>query len=75
MIEALSGGWADSKILQTHGKRMIDKDFTPKGKTTTQLKGTTTCKATSKAKMKAMESHGKQPKIIGKVKVNDKSKM
>jgi len=32
MIEALSGGWADSKILQTHGKRMISKDFTPKGK-------------------------------------------
>ena len=25
MIEALSGGWADSKILQTHGKRMIVK--------------------------------------------------
>ena len=32
MIKALSGGWADSKILQTHGKRMIDKDFTPKGR-------------------------------------------
>ena len=41
MIKALSGGWADSKILQTHGKRMIDKDFTPKGKTTTQLKDMT----------------------------------
>ena len=41
MIEALSGGWADSKILQTHGKRMIDKDFSPKGKTTTQLKDMT----------------------------------
>ena len=38
MIEALSGGWADSKILQTHGKRMIDKDFTPRGKTSTHLK-------------------------------------
>ena len=38
MISALSGGWADSKILQTHGKRMIDKDFSPKGKTTTHLK-------------------------------------
>ena len=24
LIKALSGGWADSKILQTHGKRMID---------------------------------------------------
>ena len=41
MIEALSGGWADSKILQTHGKRMISKDFSPKGKTTTQLKDMT----------------------------------
>ena len=41
MIEALSGGWADSKILQTHGKRMIGKDFSPKGKTTTQLKDMT----------------------------------
>ena len=41
MIEALSGGWADSKILQTHGKRMISRDFTPKGKTTTQLKDMT----------------------------------
>ena len=38
MIKALSGGWADSKILQTHGKRMIDKDFTPKGKTVVHLK-------------------------------------
>jgi len=38
MIKALSGGWADSKILQTHGKRMIKKDFTPKGRTYTHLK-------------------------------------
>ena len=38
LITALSGGWADSKILQTHGKRMIDKDFSPKGKTSTHLK-------------------------------------
>ncbi len=38
MIKALSGGWADSKILQTHGKRMIEKDFSPKGKTSTHLK-------------------------------------
>ena len=41
MIKALSGGWADSKILQTHGKRMIIKDFSPKGKTSTQLKDMT----------------------------------
>ena len=38
MIKALSGGWADSKVLRTHGKRMIDKDFSPKGKTSSQLK-------------------------------------
>ena len=38
MISALSGGWADSKILQTHGKRMIEKNFSPKGKTSTHLK-------------------------------------
>ena len=38
MIKALSGGWADSKVLRTHGKRMIDKDFRPKGKTSSQLK-------------------------------------
>jgi 2-hydroxy-3-oxopropionate reductase len=38
LIKALSGGWADSKILQTHGKRMIDKDFSTKGKTSTHLK-------------------------------------
>ncbi|MDC0233684.1 NAD-binding protein, partial [Candidatus Pelagibacter sp.] len=29
---------ADSKILQTHGKRMIEKDFSPKGKTATHFK-------------------------------------
>ena len=38
LIKALTGGWADSKILQTHGKRMIDKDFSPKGKTSTHSK-------------------------------------
>ena len=38
MIKALSGGWADSKVLQTHGKRMITKDFTPKGRTSVHLK-------------------------------------
>jgi 2-hydroxy-3-oxopropionate reductase len=38
MVKALAGGWADSKILQTHGQRMIKKDFSPKGKTSIQLK-------------------------------------
>ena len=37
-IKALAGGFADGKILQNHGKRMIDKDFSPKGKVSTHLK-------------------------------------
>ena len=37
-IKALKGGFADGKILQNHGKRMIDKDFSPKGKVSTHLK-------------------------------------
>ena len=37
-IKALSGGFADGKILQNHGKRMIEKDFSPKGKVSTHLK-------------------------------------
>ena len=37
-IKALSGGFADGKILQNHGKRMIEKDFSTKGKISTHLK-------------------------------------
>ncbi len=37
-IKALSGGFADGKILQNHGLRMIKKDFSPKGKVSTHLK-------------------------------------
>jgi 2-hydroxy-3-oxopropionate reductase len=37
-IKALNGGFADGKILQNHGKRMINKDFSPKGKVSTHLK-------------------------------------
>jgi len=35
---ALSGGFADSRILQVHGQRMIDGDFRPGGKVVTQRK-------------------------------------
>ena len=35
---ALEGGFADSKILQIHGQRMVDNDFTPGARATTQLK-------------------------------------
>lgn len=36
--EALKGGFADSRILEVHGQRMIDDDFKPGGKCTTQRK-------------------------------------
>ena len=36
-IKALSGGFADGKILQNHGRRMIQKDFSPKVKVSTHL--------------------------------------
>ena len=36
--EAISGGFADSRILQVHGKRMIERDFTPRGRMSVQLK-------------------------------------
>ena len=38
ILKALKGGWADSKVLQTHGLRMIKKDFKPRGKNFSQLK-------------------------------------
>lgn len=37
-IKAVSGGFADGKILQNHGQRMIDKDFVARGKNITHLK-------------------------------------
>ncbi len=36
--QALQGGFADSKILQLHGSRMINRAYTPGGKVKTQLK-------------------------------------
>jgi 3-hydroxyisobutyrate dehydrogenase-like beta-hydroxyacid dehydrogenase len=36
--DALRGGFADSVILQQHGKRMADNDFTPGGRSSLQLK-------------------------------------
>ena len=35
---ALRGGFADSRILEVHGQRMLDNDFAPGGKCTTQRK-------------------------------------
>ena len=36
--EAITGGFADSRILQVHGQRMVERDFTPKGRMAVQLK-------------------------------------
>jgi 3-hydroxyisobutyrate dehydrogenase-like beta-hydroxyacid dehydrogenase len=36
--EAITGGFADSRILQVHGQRMIERDFTPRGRMSVQLK-------------------------------------
>jgi 2-hydroxy-3-oxopropionate reductase len=35
---ALAGGFADSRILQVHGQRMVERDFTPRARMTVQLK-------------------------------------
>ena len=36
--EAIQGGFADSRILQLHGQRMVDRDFAPKARMGVQLK-------------------------------------
>lgn len=36
--EAITGGFADSRILQVHGQRMVERDFAPRGRMTVQLK-------------------------------------
>jgi 2-hydroxy-3-oxopropionate reductase len=36
--EAIAGGFADSRILQLHGQRMVERDFAPRGRMTVQLK-------------------------------------
>ncbi|MBB1648991.1 MULTISPECIES: NAD(P)-dependent oxidoreductase [Delftia] len=38
VCEALSGGFADSKVLQIHGKRMAERNFVPGGHVRTFLK-------------------------------------
>lgn len=36
--EAISGGFADSRVLQVHGQRMVERDFAPRARMTVQLK-------------------------------------
>ncbi|WP_210547064.1 NAD(P)-dependent oxidoreductase [Rhodoferax sp. PAMC 29310] len=47
--EAITGGFADSRILQVHGQRMIDRDFTPHGRMSIQLKDLRNALATAEA--------------------------
>ena len=35
---AITGGFADSRILQVHGQRMIERDFAPRGRMSVQRK-------------------------------------
>ena len=36
--QALQGGFADSRVLQVHGTRMINRTYTPGGRARTHLK-------------------------------------
>jgi 2-hydroxy-3-oxopropionate reductase len=36
--EAICGGFADSRVLQVHGQRMVERDFAPRARMTVQLK-------------------------------------
>lgn len=45
--EAITGGFADSRILQVHGQRMIERDFAPRGRMTVQLKDLRNAMATA----------------------------
>lgn len=45
--EAIRGGFAESRILDLHGQRMVDRDFAPRAKVTTQIKDLETILATA----------------------------
>ncbi|MDT4879930.1 2-hydroxy-3-oxopropionate reductase [compost metagenome] len=36
--QAITGGFADSRILQVHGQRMVERDFTKRAAVAVQLK-------------------------------------
>jgi len=36
--EALRGGFAESRVLDLHGARMVERDFTTRGRSVTHLK-------------------------------------
>ena len=47
--EAISGGFADSRILQVHGQRMVERDFAPRGRMSVQLKDMRNAMATAQS--------------------------
>lgn len=46
--EAIGGGFADSRILQLHGQRMVERDFAPRARMTVQLKDMRNALATAR---------------------------
>jgi 3-hydroxyisobutyrate dehydrogenase-like beta-hydroxyacid dehydrogenase len=45
--QAITGGFADSRILQVHGQRMVDRDFAPRARMSVQLEGIRNALATA----------------------------
>ncbi len=46
--EAISGGFAESRILQVHGQRMVERDFAPRARMAVQLKDLRNALSTAK---------------------------
>ena len=46
--EAITGGFADSRILQLHGQRMVERDFAPRARMSVQAKDMRNALATAK---------------------------
>ena len=46
--EAILGGFADSRVLQLHGQRMVERDFAPRARMGVQLKDLNNALATAK---------------------------
>ena len=47
--EAISGGFAESRVLQVHGQRMVERDFAPRGRMGVQLKDMRNAMATAQS--------------------------
>lgn len=46
--DAITGGFADSRILQVHGQRMVERDFAPRARMSVQLKDLRNALSTAK---------------------------